>query len=151
MLSLSANASISSKDNYYTSLCIDDDATGYSWKNGDWSRTNFIPAKYIVKKFPYSKSSLCDINKAAYKDKRTYGCYALKSFGEEFNMLSYELCNEYWTDGALFKVRCNTSVFGHIIEFQPNGVFRMSKTDRGLNYSKLKDDMFVSHGKCSTM
>ena len=153
ILSLGANAVISSESENYTSLCIEDNSVGFSWLNGSWGEsTTFIGSKYIIKKFPYSKAPrMCDISKAAYNDIRTYGCYNIKNLGQEFGMFRYQLCTEFWEEGTLNKVRCDNSVWGDTVEFQPNGVFHMSKTDRNLGYADLKDSMYISYGKCSTM
>jgi|LWDU01.1.fsa_nt_gi hypothetical protein len=151
IFSLSVSASISSKNNYYTSLCIEDESTGFNWVDGKWSLANFNNSKYIVKRFPLSKSPICDVSKAAHNDVRTYGCYNKKKLGQEFGIFSYQLCTEFWESGKLSKVSCSNSVWGDNIEFQPSGIFHTSKIDRTLKYKDSKGSMYVSHGKCSTL
>jgi len=165
---------VSSLDDYYSSLCIAEDSTGFNWKNNNWKQTNFIPAKYIVNRVdpatvkvwqcPESKDRGDDYYSPSSQSLNTFGCYSIKRFGEDDFDRRFD-CSERWSTyekqndetnpkvKKLESVACNeASVFTRQFAFKPNGWFHTSLFHFMLQReSTYKDSLSVSVGKCSTL
>jgi hypothetical protein len=150
----------------FSTLCIQEDATGYNWQNKKWIQTNFKPTnKYIIKKIEIEKYSGKDRSKSqlitcknpsvidvTQEGKKFTGfvdtCYEIKRMGEKASLFDNQMCSEYWQDGRLEKISCrdHSSPF----YFEPDGSFiqfpwhtSLGKTDNE------KDSLALSVGSCS--
>jgi len=163
-LSVSLHAEITSEKTLFTSLCIEEDSTGFLWRNNHWKQTRFTTSKYLYKKIKspnqYCKNTKIEISKWD-KDKKyitvvfSKGCYEIGEFGSKYKRT--EQCDELWylhPNGRteLNFVRCID------VEFQPDGNFARSNNHTQFNdfdifgkKRKTKDSLFVSHGKCSRL
>lgn len=169
LLSISVNASITEKDDYFNAFCSAEDSVGFNWKNSRWSFTKFYLNKYIIQKLKVEKLVIgnSEITKSgycwnemqnlgepmAYGDKQyTYGCYNIRREGTDFYPLGSEKCMETWEksgeDYKLIIVDCKD------FKFNPNGWFHHSKINNDVeNYPKddYKDSLSVDYGKCSEL
>ena len=162
LVSVCLNAEITSESTLFSSLCIEDDSTGFSWRNGKWKQTNFYTKKYFYKKVKsQAHCSSTKVNKDNKDDKYmlvqwVQGCYEVGEFGSKYRRIIE--CDEFWNlypngNIKLNWIRCPN------IGFQPDGNFARSNHYTQLNdfnevlrkKEKFKDDLFVSHGKCSKL
>ncbi len=150
-----------------SALCIEEKATGFSWKDNRWTHTRFsADQKFIAKKIPLDnyKNSTARVKNNLYlcadpselniseKGKAFTGfieaCYEIKIVGEESNAFNSTMCNEYWNEGKLDKVSCtkaNAPFF-----FHPDGLFVKFPWHSNIERdTKYKDSLSVSVGSCS--
>jgi len=145
-------------------LCIEEDSTGFIWKNNNWKQTVFTTDKYLVKKLRNSEvfrgcessfSPELDNKSSAVRD-FSESCYEIKKFGEESFKIKNKYigasCGESWTRGTtseqfnLEDVACND------MQFKPNGWFHKSSARAGLqDTASSKSTLSVSVGKCSIL
>lgn len=161
LVSTCLNAEITNEKTLFSSLCIEDDSTGFIWRNGTWEQTRFYTKKYLYKKVKSQK--YCNSTKVdkKYKDdkyrtvKWAKGCYEIGEFGAKHrNTIE---CDELWYLYPNGNIELNF-VQCYDVEFQPNGNFARSNNHTqfddfdiyGKKY-KVKDSLFVSHGKCSRL
>jgi len=148
-------------------LCIDDDATGYNWRNKKWVQTNFKEgSRYIVKKIEVekyinrndrgkNKILLCNDPKVwdiSENGKKFTGsvdaCYEIKSMGNEANFMDSRMCSEWWEDGKLDKISCRDHT--PQLYFQPDGSFiRFPWHTDVSKLTEKKDSLAISVGSCS--
>ena len=151
---------ITNSEQKFSALCIEDAATGFKWKNGNWKEVTYFPRKYLYKKIKspdkYCKNTKIEISD--YDKNQEYkrivfskGCYEVGEFGSKFRI--ERECDELWYlhpngDTELYFVRC------HGVEFQPDGMFTKSShhtqfNDYKINGKEHRDSLIVSYGKCS--
>ena len=141
----------------FVSICIDKSAVGYSWKGKEWSQTNFINSKKIIKKITsdwYCKNE--DVNKqlteSTSKDLYVESCYAID------NMYLANRCTETWirtsnTMAKLVSFSCD-SPHGTKIRFELEGNFIASHISPKFFNEPNRDyydSIYISHGKCTTI
>ena len=159
---------VSSRDDYFTSLCIAEKSTGFNWENNDWKIRTFVPEKYVIKKVDATKyRSSCPYTlEAPYFDfyheesstLETYGCYKEKDFGSEIESRFADECRETWItypkddSETPPKTKLLEGVYCGDIQFSPNGWFHKSHVYSSLrNVDVYKDSITVTVGKCSTL
>ena len=146
----------------FKSLCIDEEASGLDWENGQWKHTKFFPRKYILEKIDYEKTIIskraadrpfsCSKPNAIKVDDEQFivtACYALKIFGRvSMNLLDADDCKESFTAGKLESIFCKG-----VGRFLPNGPFIKLPSSGSLNISKdkEKDSLVVSAGTCGVL
>jgi len=148
-------ADITNTKQTFTVLCIEDDSTGFSWKNMQWQQTKYTSSKYIIKKIKDSKYCSSEhLNKSSTDDYQYIsGCYIGKRFGHNDLSIGHKQA-EVWKliNKKYILVRVNYSDVWLRLHFAPNGEFIQSLTRVNLldgaskNY---RDSISVSHGKCS--
>jgi hypothetical protein len=151
----------------FNTLCIQEDATGYDWRNKKWIQTNFKPTqKYIIKKIEIEKyltekdrsknqlflckhPSLTDFTEDGKKFNAFVDtCYEIKKMGEKGTVLDHQMCSEYWKDGRLEKISCQDH--SPQFYFEPDGSFIQFPWHTNLdNTNKEKDSLVLSVGSCS--
>ena len=152
-------------DPVFTSLCIEDESTGFHWKEGKWSRAKFIPEKFLVEKLDLesiedtSDSSVpaaCVGMPGNSEDGFRNGCYDIRSFGEERNPYSGQVCRELWSEDSegenLLQVICDGRITSMI--FEPTGNFHYSKVHWLVSDdpdSDERDSLVLSIGSCSRL
>jgi hypothetical protein len=127
----------------FSSLCIVEESTGFSWESGAWVRSSYAPRRFVVRKYPIDYVASRKI--AGYKfggcsaDERepaapfesdasyfsTQGCYSVKLFGSSPDEEIATLCSEFWakanTGGwAVSSIHCSLSTR---FTFRPDGPF----------------------------
>lgn len=149
----------------FKTLCIEDKATGFNWKSGDWIQTNFKAGdKLLIQKIDMTTNSKKPIEEQyipcqqteliSSVDKYLYlkACYSVRNFGVEplpGHLLDGEMCYELLENNNLKSIMCQ----GKGITFHPNGDFIQT---RGVNIDPFpkdgyKDSLVLSVGKCSRL
>jgi hypothetical protein len=151
----------------FSTLCIQEDATGYNWQDKKWIQTNFKPTqKYIIKKIEIekyltekdrSKNQLITCKNPSVMDFTSEGkkfsafvdtCYEIKRMGEKAAIWDYQMCSEYWRDGRLEKISCRDH--SAPFYFEPDGAFIQFPWHTSLEKTnKEKDSLVLSVGSCS--
>ena len=138
----------------FTSICIEDQAVGFNWKDGGWRKTNFKSGdRYIVRKLSAQevdaeKPMICTEKQsngfAGFQ--QISACYEIKDFGTSAGkVLLGEMCQESYQDERLVSIRC-----AHM-SFLPDGPFIRVPWHRDINpkpSNDYKDSLVVSEGKC---
>jgi hypothetical protein len=156
-------------------LCVEEEATGFNWRNKAWTQTNFRPdKKFVVRKLdpetykdaPTRRASgygsggvaFCkdpDIFPTPYdlpKNRKFSGmievCYEIKDMGSEASSVSRQSCYEDWDEGRLTQISCNNH--NPQAYFHPDGAYIRYPwhTDIDKNADK-KDSLTLSVGSCS--
>ena len=146
----------------FTSLCIEDNAVGFNWRNGQWVNAVFAKGdKIIFEKIDYQKADssnnfmekplLCSQPKAhpvPNNFQLITACYSIRKFGDAKSMLNMNDCYESYKDGVLTGIQCKSE--GH---FLPNGPFVKlpSHVSMDLSNKSEKDSVVVSVGKCAAI
>ena len=149
----------------FTSLCVEEQSTGFHWQDGEWMRTKFVPEKFIVEKLDIQKSGnsspeitpadclgMKETSDSGFKN----GCYNVREFGEESNPFSGLVCQEVRSgdegEATLEQVICDGKITS--IVFEPNGNFHYSKVHwlvRDTPETEEKDSLVLSVGRCSIL
>jgi hypothetical protein len=150
-------------------LCIDDDATGFNWKNKKWVQINFKAGdRYIARKIEVekylkredrskNKLLLCDdpqVVDLTEKGKQFSGmvdaCYEIKSMGRQADFFNSRSCSEWWQNGLLESVSCQKHT--PQLYFHPDGSFIRYPWHTNISKSaEEKDSLVLSVGTCSTV
>ena len=150
-------------------LCIDDDVTGYNWRNKKWVQTNFTEgSRYIIKKIEIEKyinrnyraknkilfcndPKVWDISENGKKFTGSVeACYEIKSMGNEANFMDSRMCSEWWEDGKLEKISCQSHT--PQLYFQPDGSFIRFPWHTDVSKpTEKKDSLVISVGSCSVI
>lgn len=150
-------------------LCVEEQATGFNWKNKAWSQADFIPStKFVIRKlepqtykdadtrFKSKNFILCDDPKVtpfpnAKKGKLSglvTACYEIKRMGEEPNLFDYRSCTEEWSEGRLDRVSCDDH--GRPTYFHPDGAYIAYPWHSDIRKDvDKKDSLLLSIGSCS--
>ena len=152
-------------------LCIEEQATGFNWKNKAWVQSDYRPdGKFVIRK----------LNPETYKDKDVrmtskngfmcedpkvfpvpldlprkgkfsgfiYACYEIKEVGREANFLSTRRCSEYWKEGRLTEISCKDH--SPQTYFHPDGAYIRYPWHQDIDkYADKKDSLILSVGSCS--
>lgn len=153
-------------------LCIEEQATGFSWRNKAWTQTNYRPdAKFVARK----------LDPETYKDRATGratglgvifckdptifpipfdlpknrkfsgyigACYEIKDMGSEAHALSRRNCSEYWDDGRIITITC--SDHNPPTHFHPDGAYIRYPWHANIDKdADKKDSLILSVGSCS--
>jgi hypothetical protein len=149
-------------------LCIDDDATGFNWRNKKWVQTNFNSgSKFIIRKIEIDKyikrddrsknnlllcedPNIWDVTQGKNKFSGSINaCYEIKVMGEKGNALDSRSCSEWWQDGRLEKISCRDHTPQTF--FKPDGSFIRYPWHSDLSQSTEKASLHISVGTCSTI
>ena len=144
-------------DKEFTSLCIEDARTGFSWENKGWKQADFIEEKYIVKK--KSNTTFCKVKNKDNKFEKdginfASGCYSYIKHGSNsgVDLDIFNECREVWKyvddKYVLIRVHCDN------IAFNPNGNFMKHHVSGHLEDNPrgdYKDPITISHGKCTVL
>ena len=150
-------------------LCVEEQATGFDWKNKAWSQKNFRPdTKLVIRKlepqtykdaYTRSKSKnllLCEDPKVAPSTNAKKGklsgfvtaCYEIKPMGQEPDILSYGPCIENWSEGLLQNVSCGNHYTPTY--FHPDGAYITYPWHADIRRDvDKKDSLLISVGSCS--
>ena len=154
IFSFSAHALKSQKslDFFYGKwLCVQEQATGFIWKNNKWKKTDFKPLKYIVEMVPIQNNCIGEYESSKYYERF---CANIWQFGGEpfFETPSYSTFFKH-NNGATTSV---TDTFQYKMRITDKGDFTMHKsspgnpsTERGLLPDQ--DQWVVSTGKCEKL
>lgn len=154
-MSLVASAQTTREISSYSSLCIEDQAVGFNWRNGGWRKTNFESGgKFIARKLnsrevEVENPILCEPKVAQEFGslRKVSACYLIKSFGaQDEKILMGEMCDELYDGDQLLSIRCSH------LSFVPDGAFIKVPWHRNLDpkpANDYKDSLVVSEGKCS--
>jgi hypothetical protein len=149
-------------------LCVEEQATGFNWKNKAWSQADFKPStKFLIRKLDpetykdpetrrnAKKFFLCEdpkVTELVMEEKKLSGfvnaCYEIKELGEEPNLFSYRSCIESWTKGRLDSISCSNH--SSPTNFHPNGAYIKFPWHQNIQKDAAKKDSLVlSVGSCS--
>lgn len=147
-------------------LCIDDEATGFNWRDKKWVKTNFASgSRFIIRKIEIDKYItkenrlknnlfLCDDPKiwdVTHGKNKFSGfinaCYEIKSMGEKGDAADFSNCSEWWSNGNLEKISCKDHTPQTF--FQPDGSFIRYPLYADLTQSTEKASLHISVGRCS--
>lgn len=140
----------------FKSLCIEDAATGFSWKNGNWRQANFKEGRFVVSKLTNEEVARLSpvactpptVSEPMLIDfRRATACYAITGFGEELTpLVDGENCDEVYQGNVLASVRCKS------LSFLPNGDFIKLPWHANISRKPMndyKDSLVLSIGVCS--
>ena len=106
-------------------LCIQEVATGFTWKNEKWERAEFAPEKYMVEIIPEKKECLGDY----YETNDGVVCSEIWIFGSEKSLLSnptYGYYNGFSENAGIF-----LNNYPHEISISDDGNFSMHTASPG--------------------
>lgn len=145
----------------FTSICVDDGSTGFSWRHGKWEQMNFFTEQHIVKRIAEDDplASMCIANMATQNrsgnrldGKRSSGCYAIYDVGTEPIMFDVTLCWETWGDKAITQVNCSE---GGLVRYtlEPSGEFIATRTYSAPDSAApaQRDSLVLMVGRCSVI
>jgi hypothetical protein len=154
-----AAAAVTGHDTLFTTVCIDDQVSGFDWHDGAWLPGMFYPNKYTLQKRDTAGEECADAMKAAppanalFSDV-TAGCYTITDFGMAPG--PPVACSEMWEaapDGSetLANVTCASLATFEWIIFDPSGNYQYAQVGGNLSdkpRDDMKDALVVSVGKC---
>lgn len=147
-------------------LCIEEKATGFNWKSGDWVHATFKPSrKWLIQKIKIldNRQNEMDLQKYGNCTKETKvilsetmkgsrSCYSVREFGMASTPLfDNEMCWEYFENNTLKAIYCKNIIF------KPDGNFIMNPHGPTANIIEsnpkddYKDSLVLSVGKCSKL
>ena len=150
----------------FTSLCVEDAATGFDWRNGEWKAGRYHPKlKYMVQKIPESQYRnppqspnvphvLCEPRVGADLNgyKISFGCYNIRESGEKLFPPNSVMCSEQWIKGELRTISCKEAQRPFF--FVPDGNFIAYPWHADISIkpeNNYKDSLAISVGRCSTV
>jgi hypothetical protein len=156
-----AFAGIVGKDTLFSSLCVEQQATGFAWKTGKWVPASFTADRYVVEKLDPGGRG-CTAALATGPHARligktfavTMGCYSIRPVDRALAVGDGEACKEAWMvkDRVLTLVTVSCYVGQQTVIFDPEGNFHLSSvsTDtRDAPTGSSKDTLYVSYGTCA--
>ena len=148
-----------------TSLCTQDQSTGFRWENNRWVLSRFITERFSIRKLSFEEVETIKAKKIVSlasihctprqgSDLGTsgfhFGCYEFTDLsGEKPLVLSAGLCKEYWRDGKHQFVSCRD--FFPAVDFVPDGQFQESKMPPQLDIAPERDSIYIAHGQCKVI
>lgn len=144
----------------FKAICIREKASGFSWKDGEWTQANFKPGNQIlVQKLDFQtfaskpiqeRPILCQSEPTQEygNTKISKGCYLIKEVGAPAYIFSAEMCAEIMEGNAIKSIQCRRLSFhpdGPFIEFPWHADIDPKPKD---NY---KDSLVLHVGKCSRL
>ena len=146
----------------FTSLCIEDSASGFNWDGRRWINAPSFKAdgRYLAEKVDLQKinsdTSLTIIEKptgcfapkmsvATNEFYMVEACYLIRKVGRRAYSFDYEMCREYIMDKKLTNISCSK------ITFLPNGQFIHLPSLLDISERTEKDSLVLSVGMCSTI
>lgn len=146
-------------------LCLEEKATGFNWRNGEWVQVEFLLDKYVISKKNEGHPSYgaCaeriiandgsfDLAPLGTDYTARYGCYEVKKLGEEALFLND--CVETFNRAGdkLLAVTCDGETSYRAIV---DGEFFHKRTYAGGSLlwrgMSQKDSLVMSIGKCSSI
>src|SRR5882757_1055744 len=81
-----AAAAVTGHDTLFTTVCIDDQVSGFDWQDGAWMPGKFYPSKYTLQKRDPKSDDCADAMRAAPPTDALFadisvGCYTITDFG----------------------------------------------------------------------
>jgi hypothetical protein len=156
-----AFAGIVGEDTRFSSLCVEQQATGFAWKAGKWAPASFTADRYVVEKLDPGGRG-CTAALAAGPHARligktfavTMGCYSIRPVDRALAVGDGEACKEAWMvkDRVLTLVTVSCYVGQQTVIFDPEGNFHLSSvsTDtRDAPTGGSKDMLYVAYGTCA--
>jgi hypothetical protein len=145
-----------------SSLCIEEQSTGFAWRGGNWIGVDFASSKFIVKKIdPVKGWGNCVLEEP--KDDTVNPnhptlsrCYNVREFGGEYNPLDSRFCTEFYSgEGDFFKLTHIICTDGtRRLVFKPDGWFHRGHTHEQIGNNPkddYKDSLTIVVGHCATM
>jgi hypothetical protein len=149
----------------YSSICVEEQSTGFNWQNKRWVQTNFKEDTYIVSRIPLEKYQstlearankiyLCsdkskensEFEKTAFVNE----CYSVTKIGQKPTLLDSNMCTEIWESKRLITVQCDKH--SSKLTFQPTGNFIKQPWHSDLRSDEQnKDSLALSVGKCTSI
>jgi hypothetical protein len=149
----------------YSTVCVEEQSTGFNWQNKRWVQTNFKEDTYIVSRIPLEKYQsflearannlhLCsDKSKENSEfEKTTFinECYSVTRIGQKPAFTDSRMCIEMWESKRLISVECDKH--SSKLTFQPTGNFIKQPWHSDLRSDvQNKDSLALSVGKCTSI
>ena len=149
----------------YSSICVEEQSTGFNWQNKRWVQANFKEETYIVSRIPLEKYQsflearannlhLCsDKSKENSEfEKTTFinECYSVTRIGQKPAITDSRMCTEIWESKRLVTIQC--SDHSSKFHFQPTGNFIKQPWHSDLRSDEQsKDSLALSVGKCTSI
>lgn len=148
-----------------TSLCVEEQSSGYVWRDGTWLPATYSHDSYIVKPImpddPLGYGCHNRIKANGHPTEadpgavfmQVYGCYTAYLVGDAPSEFDVSMCMQYWHSGVLTVISCASEGAARY-EFEPNGEFLYHRTyavrvSRTTNAER--DSLVLSVGKCSVI
>ncbi len=154
LIPLSSHAEPPSKIEPYTTVCSEEQSSGFSWIGSLWEQVNFRKTKYVIIKLTDRDSlrtSSCQ-SEQSFKhifdsDYVIKACYNVRPITTPFSSYSSLMCDEFYSGGSIESIVCKDPITK--VTFNPNGNFIASEVHGNIRNSPKKDSIKISVGKCS--
>lgn len=144
----------------FKAICAREKATGFNWKAGAWTQSNFVPdRKLLVQKIdfaanlnkpPMERLLLCSPPESTdlLFSTVTQACYVIRQFGKQQLPSDGEMCVESFEGKKLKSITCRR------LTFLPDGPFIELPWHMEVDPAPkddYKDSLVLSVGTCATL
>ena len=144
---------ITSHEEKFTLLCVEESSVGFDWNNNQWNPTDFKVSTLVIKKVDKA-ADMYFCSKSSTKDIGGYitveQCYSTKMHSNSY--VSKQMCSESWDKEDKSKnmsmLDCQ-SLTGSMKILVSNGSFIRTNTHTNMTNSGKHSSIFISHGHCS--